>query len=860
MSNVRPSSTNPFSAADSRETRGAGVVAIALGREHGLALKSDGTVVVWGNAYGVPPGLVGVTAIAAGSTWSVALKGDGTVVAWGNSSAGATEVPHGLTGVVAVAAGMGHCIALKSDGTVVAWGSNSDGQADVPYGLSGVTAIAAGSWHSLALQRDGGVVAWGHPDSDQRHVPYGLTGAVAIAAGSENSSAIFADGTVVDWGADIWFGATPDDFCDVAAIAYGWKHRLALRKDGTVVSDGWEMGGLTVPANLTEIIAIAGASSPMTDHRSFIALRRDGSVVAIKHDIAADTARGRRFPALELPPDLTHPTAAESDSRPFESAEAEGIGVPSRALISEDDLQFGKTALMAWAAVGDETQVRALIDEGDDVAAVDDDGDGVLRYAITSRNPRIFEMLLERGADPDAIGTSASGRAGFTILHAVAEIGWDEAIAALLRHGAQIDARGEGGITALMLASGAGRDSSVTLLADAGADIDAVDDDADSVLFYAASNGQKSAVNLLLDLGADPDLPPGSSGWTPLTVAAQLASPLGSERPMNVPPSDFVKILLQLVLAGADPTAMYEAGYLLQDSSNAIAPLSKVRQLAAIKDGWTVIYATPEFRRNYIPEATPSAEPSQQPSRALTLDSSAETSFGDDLGSESGSSDEYDYAAAVIRTLREVGRPMSDDELWGKVMRSPDVPAHDREMYWTGPFTSGPHPRNILMFRIAASMMLSTDGSGTRPDAPLLTTSEGYWLPEWPLTEKEKRRRAELIARRESSRLVSEVAPVRSPGPPTPSSKGGGCYVATHVYGSYDCPEVWVLRRWRDTYLASTTLGPWIIRLYYRVSPIVVRALGRHTWFTSIVRRPLDGFVATLRAAGFSPVPYSDLE
>ena len=29
-------------------------------------------------------------------------------------------------------------------------------------------------------------------------------------------------------------------------------------------------------------------------------------------------------------------------------------------------------------------------------------------------------------------------------------------------------------------------------------------------------------------------------------------------------------------------------------------------------------------------------------------------------------------------------------------------------------------------------------------------------------------------------------------------TSSGGCYVATAVYGSYDCPEVWVLRRYRD--------------------------------------------------------------
>ncbi|NLX93020.1 MAG: hypothetical protein GXZ02_03995, partial [Clostridiales bacterium] len=35
----------------------------------------------------------------------------------------------------------------------------------------------------------------------------------------------------------------------------------------------------------------------------------------------------------------------------------------------------------------------------------------------------------------------------------------------------------------------------------------------------------------------------------------------------------------------------------------------------------------------------------------------------------------------------------------------------------------------------------------------------------------------------------------------------GGCYVATAVYGSYDCPQVWTLRRYRDYTLAETWYG-----------------------------------------------------
>jgi alpha-tubulin suppressor-like RCC1 family protein len=74
-----------------------------------------GTVVAWGdNTDGqttVPSGLGGVTAIAGGAYHSLALKSDGTVVAWGNPS----SVPGDLSGVTAIAAGGFHSLALKSE-------------------------------------------------------------------------------------------------------------------------------------------------------------------------------------------------------------------------------------------------------------------------------------------------------------------------------------------------------------------------------------------------------------------------------------------------------------------------------------------------------------------------------------------------------------------------------------------------------------------------------------------------------------------------------------------------------------------------------------------------------------------------
>ena len=87
---------------------------------------------------------------------------------------------------------------------------------------------------------------------------------------------------------------------------------------------------------------------------------------------------------------------------------------------------------------------------------------------------------------------------------------------------------------------------------------------------------------------------------------------------------------------------------------------------------------------------------------------------------------------------------------------------------------------------------------------------------------------------------------------------GGGCYVATAVYGSYDCPEVWVLRRFRDHTLAQSALGRAFIRAYYAVSPALVRRFGGAGWFRGLCKPPLQALVRRLRAHGVEDTPYAD--
>ncbi len=85
-----------------------------------------------------------------------------------------------------------------------------------------------------------------------------------------------------------------------------------------------------------------------------------------------------------------------------------------------------------------------------------------------------------------------------------------------------------------------------------------------------------------------------------------------------------------------------------------------------------------------------------------------------------------------------------------------------------------------------------------------------------------------------------------------------GCYVATAVYGSYDCPQVWTLRRFRDYTLAETWYGRAFIRAYYAISPTLVKWFGHTEWFKGMWRGTLDRMVANLNAEGVENTPYED--
>lgn len=87
----------------------------------------------------------------------------------------------------------------------------------------------------------------------------------------------------------------------------------------------------------------------------------------------------------------------------------------------------------------------------------------------------------------------------------------------------------------------------------------------------------------------------------------------------------------------------------------------------------------------------------------------------------------------------------------------------------------------------------------------------------------------------------------QSSRPTSHTSSSGGCYVATMAYGSYDAPQVLVLRWYRDNILQKSGLGRLFIRIYYYLSPKAVRHLEHYKTINSIIRKLLDTQVSWVK-------------
>lgn len=73
------------------------------------------------------------------------------------------------------------------------------------------------------------------------------------------------------------------------------------------------------------------------------------------------------------------------------------------------------------------------------------------------------------------------------------------------------------------------------------------------------------------------------------------------------------------------------------------------------------------------------------------------------------------------------------------------------------------------------------------------------------------------------------------------------CFIATACFGSYNAPEVLVLRQFRDDKLQSLLLGKIVVKLYYEVSPFFAKLISKSDLLKKIVRKYfLEPIVAQL--------------
>lgn len=313
---------------------------VSCGDEYTAAIKADGTLWMWGsnakgqlgnggkgNATGrvfkedpcqtVPIKVMdNVAAVSCGDEHVAALKTDGTLWMWGSNAEGQLGNGGGgnavdsidnpcqtvplkvMDNVAAVSCGDHHTAAVKTDGTLWMWGANSagqlgnggDGNATNVLGqprqttpikvMDNVTAVSCGSTHTAILKTDGTLWMCGNNcygalgnggdgnASDLftkwQTVPMQVMEDVAsVSCGGGTTAAVKIDGTLWTWGEngsgqlgnggtgdmrEIFWNrlcqTTPMQVMDhVASVACGSAHTAILKTDGTLWTCGYNSYG-----------------------------------------------------------------------------------------------------------------------------------------------------------------------------------------------------------------------------------------------------------------------------------------------------------------------------------------------------------------------------------------------------------------------------------------------------------------------------------------------------------------------------------------------------------------------------------------------------------------------------------------
>ena len=292
------------------------IAAVAVGSNHTMILKTDGTLWATGaNGSGqLGDGtqidrstpvqvttMTNVAAVAAGGSHTMIVKADGTLWATGRNEKGqlgdgTTEdksTPVQVTtmaNVAAVAAGGAHTMIVKTDGTLWATGWNSQGQLGVgtltdhltPIQVTAMTNVAATSastLHTMIVKTDGTLWATGF-----------------------NATGELGDGTPANKSTPVQVTT----MANVAAVSAGFSHTMIVKTDGTLWATGWNSQGQhgdgTTEQKFTpvQVMTITNVAAVAAATNSTMIVKTDGTLWATGGNSAGQHGDGTTAEKLTL--------------------------------------------------------------------------------------------------------------------------------------------------------------------------------------------------------------------------------------------------------------------------------------------------------------------------------------------------------------------------------------------------------------------------------------------------------------------------------------------------------------------------------------------------------------------------------